>query len=289
MNLAQLIPSIQEDAAASSPDFDISTVDWKTALIEYGTGLVKFIAVLVIGLWVAKMITSMISKMLSKRDGMDVSLQGFLSSLIGSILKVLVWISALGMLGVEMTSFIAILGAAGLAVGMALSGTLQNFAGGVMLLLFKPFKVGDLITAQGHTGVVKEIQIFVTTLLNPENKTIIIPNGPLSNGDITNFTAEGQIRVDMQMGIGYGDDIAKAKEVIMKTMTNNPHVLSDPAPFVGVVGHGASSVDLVVRPFCKPEHYWDVYFDIYEKGKIALDEAGIEIPFPQTVMHQAPS
>ena len=254
--------------------------------LEYGPGLVKAVLVLIVGLLVIRVIMKAFTRVLEKR-GMDISLQGFVKSLVGTILKVLLWISVLGMLGIEMTSFIAILGAAGLAIGMALSGTLQNFAGGVMLLLFKPFKIGDLVSAQGHTGVVKDIQIFVTTLLSPENKTIILPNGPLSNGDITNFTTEGKIRVDLTFGIGYGDDIKKAKDTLMEVMNNHPKVMKDPAPFVGVAELGDSSVNLAVRPHCDPAVYWDVYFDIYEQGKIALDNAGVEIPFPQTVMHQA--
>lgn len=277
--------STAPEAAASASTFDPTAIDFKALALEYGLPLIKAIAVLIIGLFVIKLIMRGVRSMLSKQ-GMESSLESFIVSICSSILKVLLVISALGMLGVEMTSFIAILGAAGLAVGMALSGTLQNFAGGVMILLFKPFKIGDLISAQGHTGVVKEIQIFVTILLSPENKTIILPNGPLSNGDVTNFTTEGTIRVDLSMGIGYGDDIKKAKQVLMDVMTAHPKVLQDPAPFVGVVGHGGSSVDLAVRPFCKPEHYWDVYFDIYESSKEAMDAAGIEIPFPQMDVHQ---
>ncbi|NND93318.1 MAG: mechanosensitive ion channel [Flavobacteriales bacterium] len=253
--------------------------------MEYGIPLIKAVLVLIIGLFVVKLLVKGISRMLKKRD-MDASLQSFFLSLISTILKVLLLISVLGMLGIEMTSFIAILGAAGLAVGLALSGTLQNFAGGVMLLLFKPFKVSDKISAQGHTGVVKEIQIFVTTLLDAENKTIILPNGPLSNGDITNYSTEGLIRVDLTMGIGYGEDIKKARAVLMAVMESHPKVVNEPAPFVGVAELGDSSVNLAVRPHCHPDDYWDVYFDIYEQGKEALDAAGIEIPFPQMDLHQ---
>ncbi|MEM7162849.1 MAG: mechanosensitive ion channel domain-containing protein [Bacteroidota bacterium] len=254
-------------------------------IVEYGLPLLKAIAVLLIGLWVIKRIVGLFKKVMEKR-GVDESLRPFLGSLVGTLLKVLLIITVLGLFGVPMTSFIAILGAAGLAVGMALSGTLQNFAGGVMLLIFKPFKVGDLISAMGHTGHVKEIQIFVTKLLTPENKTVILPNGPLSNGDMVNFSEQGKIRVDLTMGIGYGDDINKAKEALMTVMNNHPKVLNDPAPFVGVVELGDSSVNLAVRPHTNPEDYWDVYFDIYQAGKEALDAAGVEIPFPQMDVHQ---
>ena len=254
------------------------------AIVDYGLPFLKAILVLLIGLWVIKRIVNVFKKVMDKRN-IDPSLKPFLGSLVGTLLKVLLVITVLGLFGVPMTSFIAILGAAGLAVGMALSGTLQNFAGGVMILIFKPFKVGDLISAMGHTGTVKEIQIFVTKLLTPENKTVILPNGPLSNGDIVNFSEEGKIRVDLTMGISYGDDINKAKQSLMDVMTKHPNVLSDPPPFVGVVELADSSVNLAVRPHAHPDHYWDVYFDIYQQGKEALDEAGIEIPFPQVDMH----
>lgn len=253
-------------------------------VMTYGPKLIGAIVVWIIGSFVIKLLISAFSNLLDKRN-VDDSLKPFLKSLVGALLKVLLVLSVLGMMGIEMTSFIAILGAAGLAVGMALSGTLQNFAGGVMILIFKPFKVGDLIEAQGHIGVVKEIQIFVTIILTPENKTVILPNGPLSNGDITNYTVEGLIRVDLSFGISYGANIKDAKEVLMQVMTNHPKVLKDPAPFVGVSELADSSVNLAVRPYAKPEDYWTVYFDVYELGKNALDAANIEIPFPQMDVH----
>jgi small conductance mechanosensitive channel len=209
---------------------DLSSLDIKQISLEYGLPLLKALAILLIGLWVIKMAMRLFRKGLDARD-LEPSLKTFFVSMVSALLKVLLGISVLGTLGIEMTSFIAILGAAGLAVGMALSGTLQNFAGGVMLLLFKPFKVGDLISAQGHTGVVKEIQIFVTTLLSPESRTIILPNGPLANGDITNFTTEGKLRVDLTFGISYGADIQKAKTVLTEVMQSHPAVMKDPAPF----------------------------------------------------------
>ena len=209
---------------------DLSSLDIKQISLEYGLPLLKALAILLIGLWVIKMAMRLFRKGLDARD-LEPSLKTFFVSMVSALLKVLLGISVLGTLGIEMTSFIAILGAAGLAVGMALSGTLQNFAGGVMLLLFNPFKVGDLISAQGHTGVVKEIQIFVTTLLSPESRTIILPNGPLANGDITNFTTEGKLRVDLTFGISYGADIQKAKTVLTEVMQSHPAVMKDPAPF----------------------------------------------------------
>lgn len=253
-------------------------------MIRYGLKVIGAIVVLIIGLWLIKLITRRVEKVMKKKD-VSPAVCTFLRSLINILLKVMLLISIAKMVGIETTSFIAVLGAAGLAVGMALQGTLSNFAGGVMILVFKPFKVGDLIESQGHLGVVKEIHIFVTTLLTPENKTVILPNAAVSGGDIVNYTTEGVIRVDMNFGISYDSDIKKAKEVLMNILESHPLVLNNPAPFVGVKGLGDSSIDLAVRPYSKPSDYWTVYFDVYEAGKIALDEAGITIPFPQMDVH----
>ncbi len=251
---------------------------------EHGPRIIGALVVLVVGIYVAKFLERIAGKMMRKSK-VEESLLYFVKGLLGALLKTLVVITFLGMVGVQVTSFIAILGAVGLAVGMALSGTLQNFAGGVIILLFKPFKVGDLIEAQGHLGTVKEIKIFVTVLLTPENKTVIVPNGPLSNGDLINYTTQGKIRVDLLMGISYSADIKKAKEVLLEVMNKHPKVLQDPKPFVGVFELGDSSVNLAVRPYSAPQDYWEVYFDIYETGKIALDDNNIEIPFPQMDLH----
>lgn len=253
-------------------------------VLEYGPKVVLALVVLIVGLWIISRITKVARKVMTNRN-VNVSLIGFVGSLINISLKVLLLVSVAGMIGIQTTSFIAVLGAAGLAIGLALQGTLANFAGGVMILIFKPYKVGDLIKAQNHLGTVKEIHIFVTILLSPESKTIIIPNGAISNGDIMNYTTEGKIRVDMTFGISYESNIKKAKDILLQIMNNHPKVMKDPAPFVGVSELGDSSVNLAVRPHTKPEHYWDVYFDVYESGKIALDEGGITIPFPQVDVH----
>lgn len=262
------------------------TTDLQSFIVYYGPKLLGAILVWIIGSWIIKMFSKGLKAMFNKTS-IDVSLRPFLLSLSSIGLKLLLAITVLGMLGIEMTSFIAILGAAGLAIGMALSGTLQNFAGGVMILLFKPFGVGDLIETQGYLGVVKEIQIFVTILLTPENKTVILPNGAVANGEITNYATEGTMRVDLSFGIGYGDDIAQAKSILYDLMEQHEKVLDYPEAFVGVIELGDSSVNLAVRPYAKPQDYWKVYFDLYEQGKNALDKAGIEIPFPQRVVHQA--
>jgi small conductance mechanosensitive channel len=189
------------------------------------------------------------------------------------------------MLGVEMTSFIAILGAAGLAVGLALSGTLQNFAGGVMILLFRPFKVGDFIDAQGFMGSVKEIQIFNTILKTPDNKTIIIPNGGLSTSSMTNFSTEPQRRVDWTFGIGYGDDAEKAKAVLKRLCDEDERILKDPEVFIALSALADSSVNFVVRAWVNAPDYWNVFFDMNEKVYKTFAEEGLNIPFPQMDVH----
>ncbi len=252
---------------------------------EYGPKLIGALLILIIGKWVIKMIIKAVERIF-RTSNFDDSLKSFLKSMISVILNIILIITVLGMVGVEVTSFIAPLGAAGLALGMALSGTLQNFAGGVMLLLFKPFKVGDLIESQGYLGTVKEIQIFVTILLTPENKTVFLPNGAVSNNEITNYAAQGKIRVDLVVGISYNSSIDKAKEIIYGLMSNHKSIISDPAPFVGVLELGDSSVNLAIRSYTQPKDYWVVYFELLQQIKLALDDNGIEIPFPQRVVHQ---
>ena len=185
------------------------------------------------------------------------------------------------MVGIETTSFIAVLGAAGLAVGLALQGSLANFAGGVLILLFKPFKVGDLIESDGVTGVVHSISILNTILTTPADNTAILPNGTVANNKILNYTKENNRRVDLEVGIAYDADVAQAKQVIEKAMKEVPGVLENPEPFVSILNFGDSSVNLAVRPYCRSVDYWDVYFNTNEAVKKALDDANIEIPFPQ--------
>lgn len=253
-------------------------------LVDYAPKLLMAIVVLLVGIWVINRMVKVTGKVMQKRD-VDVSLRGFLTSLIGIGLKVLLIISVVDMIGVETTSFIAILGAAGLAVGLALQGTLANFAGGVLILIFKPYKIGDVIKAQGHLGAVESIMIFVTVLRTPENRKVIIPNGVLSNGDITNLTEADKVRVDMVFGISYESNIKTAKEVLLKIMNEHKLVLNDPAPFVGVLELADSSVNIAARPYVKPADYWAVYFHVMETAKIELEAAGIGIPFPQMDVH----
>ena len=253
-------------------------------LMEFGPKVVLAIIVLLVGLKVVNALVKTIGKGMHKRE-MDETLRPFLINILNWGLKALLVISVASMIGIETTSFVAVLGAAGLAVGLALQGTLANFAGGVLLLIFKPFKVGDLIEAAGYLGVVEEVQIFVTKINTPQNQQVIIPNGTLSNGSLTNFTAKDFIRVDLTIGISYGSNIKDAKDVLLEVMHKHPKVLKDPAPFVGVSELADSSVNLAVRPHCNPIDYWDVYFDILEGSKIALDDKNIEIPFPQRDVH----
>ncbi len=254
-------------------------------LIEYGSSLVGGLLFLMVGLWIVKKITSGIGKVMEKRN-LDPSLKPFLMSLILNLLRVLVVISVLGMIGIEMTSFIAILGAAGLAIGMALSGTLQNFAGGVMILIFRPYKVGDVLEAGGYIGSVSEIQIFNTILKTWDNKTIIIPNSQLSNNSMINYSTEPTRKVEWVFGIGYGDDIDKARSIIEKTVFGDERVKDEPGTyFINVSNLGDSSVDIKVRALVASEDYWQVTFDMNERVKKAFDKEGISIPFPQRDVH----
>jgi small conductance mechanosensitive channel len=252
--------------------------------VEYGPKVLGAIVVWIIGSWIIKGLTRAFVKMLDKNKT-DSTLKPFLKSIIGALLKTLLVISVLGMLGIEMTSFIAILGAAGLAVGLALSGALQNFAGGVMILIFKPFKVGDFIDAQGHMGIVNEIQIFNTVLKTPDNKTIIIPNGGLSTSSMTNFSTEPKRRVDWTFGIGYGDDAEKAKNILKALCEEDSRVLADPEVFVALTELADSSVNFVVRAWVNAPDYWGVYFDLNEKVYNTFAKEGLNIPFPQMDVH----
>lgn len=254
-------------------------------IMEYGPNLILALLTLFIGLWVIKSVTRLTEKVLKKRN-VDESLVPFLRSMINIIFKAILVISVIEMVGVETTSFVAILGAAGLAVGMALSGTLQNFAGGVMILIFKPYKVGDFIETQGHMGIVKEIQIFNTILNTVDNKTIIVPNAPISSSSMTNFSTESTRRVDMTFGIGYNDDIDKAKDVLKTLVEADGRVLKDPQYFIAVAELADSSVNFVVRVWVNSSDYWGVFHDMQENVKKAFDKENISIPYPQMDVHQ---
>ncbi|MGB0390237.1 MAG: mechanosensitive ion channel family protein [Salibacteraceae bacterium] len=273
-----------EQVTTSTENLEVYMQKGVELLMEYGPKLILAILVLFIGLRVIGGVSKVIGRIFESRN-IDDTLRPFLLNLSNWVLKAMLFISVASMIGIETTSFVAIIGAMGLAIGLALQGTLANFAGGVLILLFKPFKVGDIIDTQGHFGTVQEIQIFVTKILTPQNKTAIVPNGAISNGSILNITEQGFLRVDLTIGISYDSNIKAAKDILMKVMNDNPKVLSDPAPVVAVSELADSSVNLAVRPHSTPDDYWDVYFGILEEGKIALDNAGITIPFPQRDVH----
>ena len=253
-------------------------------VVAYGPKLLLAIIVLVVGLWIIRIIVRSINRAM-EHSKVEASLRKFLSSLFSILFKVLLLISVASMIGIATTSFVAILGAAGLAVGLALQGGLANFAGGVLILIFKPFKVGDFIDAQGYMGAVHEITIFTTILKTPDNKTVIIPNGALSNGSMVNFSTEPTRRVDMSFGIGYGDSIEKAKQVLKQLVDSDERILKEPAPQIVVNELGDSSVNFTVRAWCDSGNYWGIYFDMQEKVKLTFDKEGISIPFPQRDVH----
>ena len=254
----------------------------KDLLFEFGPKVVSALVILIIGLWVIGMITKAVRKLMEKRN-LDVSLRGFLSSLIGWALKIFLFITVAGQLGVETTSFAAVIAAAGLAIGMALQGSLSNFAGGALIMIFRPFKVGDYIEAQGEQGVVKDIQIFTTKVNTVDNKEVIIPNGALSNGNIINYSSEDKRRVDITFGVSYDADIKQTKDVLTNLILNTPYTFKEDANQVIVGELADSSVNFITRTWVKSADYWDAYFYIMENGKIELDKAGIEIPYPHSV------
>lgn len=253
-------------------------------MLEYGPKILLAILTLVVGSWIIKLLVKIVDKAL-QRIKFDETLRPYMAGIFSAILRASLYISVIGMLGVQTTSLVAILGAAGLAVGMALQGSLGNFAGGVLILIFKPIKKGDLIEGAGVIGVVESIQPFVTVILSPDNVVHYIPNGKLSSDSIKNYSINQERRVDLTFGIGYGDSIDKAKEVFTRVAKSCPNALSHLGPDVFVSSLGESSVDFAVRPYCKPEHYWDVYAYMHENVKKELDKEGISIPFPQRDIH----
>lgn len=251
--------------------------------IDYAPKIAGALIVFIIGLWITNLLAKMTAKAMERRK-VDVSLQSFLSSLVNVGLKVLLLVTVAGMIGIQTTSFVAVLGAAGLAVGLALQGSLANFAGGVLILVFKPYKVGDLIESGGQTGVVTEIQIFNTILLTPENKTVILPNGAVSNGTIVNYSRHGNLRVDITVAIAPDNNVAKARQAIASVFAANPKVLKEPAPGVTVLKMDNGMITLAVRPYATPADYWDVYFGVQEQIKTAFEENNITAPVPHRVV-----
>ena len=261
-----------------------SNADLVPMLTGWATKLVLALVIYFIGKWVAKRISNTIVRLMDSRD-VDVTLSKFLANIVYAVLLTTVILAALDSLGLPITSLFAIVGAAGLAVGLALKDSLGNFAAGVMLVMFRPFAKGDYVEVAGVAGSVDEIRIFSTVLTTPDNKQIIIPNGLINAATITNYSAKEMRRVDMMFGVGYDDDLKLAREVLTRVCSDHPKVLDDPQLKVFVMGLGDSSVDFAVRPWVKTEDYWTVWGDVMEQAKVELEAAGLNIPYPQTDVH----
>lgn len=252
--------------------------------ILYGIKIIAALAIFLIGKWIAGKVSSW-SRVIMEKNKFDQALVSFLSNIIHAVLMIVIILAAASKLGFQTTSLVAILGAAGLAVGMALSGSLSNFASGVMIIMFRPFKVGDFIECAGRSGIVEEIGILFTEMRTPDNKQIIVPNSSVMGDSIMNVSAKPTRRVDMVFGIGYGDDIKKAETVLKDLVSNDSRILKEPEAVVAVSELADSSVNFVVRPWVNAADYWNVYFDMHKNVKLRFDEEGITIPFPQQDVH----
>lgn len=291
----QVAENIQDTTAVNSMVEGVKKLattpvsDWlpdlvKEYLVPFGIKLVAAIVVLILGRWVIKLIKKGLTKVLL-RGNTDPSLNSFVMSLVSVLLTFFLILAIVGILGINTSSLVALLASAGLAIGMALSGTLQNFAGGVMIMLFKPFKVGDFIAAQGYEGRVNSIQIFSTHILTPDNKTVILPNGALSTGPVTNFNKETDRRLDWVFSISYGDDYDQAKAVLQRLCDADARILKEPAPIIELIKMSDSSIDITVRARVKPEDYWAVFFRMNELVYKTFPQEGLNFPFPQVDVH----
>ncbi len=267
-------------------DMDTSNMDAMLSdyIIPWAINIGMAVAIFIIGRMVAGIVVNIVRKLLEKANT-DEMLTNFVCSITKAVLMLFIVIAALNQLGVDTTSFIALIGAAGLAIGMSLQSTLQNFAAGVMLILFKPFKIGDFVEAGGSAGVVEKITIFTTVMRTGDNREILVPNGAIYGGTIVNNSARDTRRIDMVFGIGYDDDIKKAKELLNEILAADDRILKDPAPLVAVAELADSSVNFNVRPWVKSGDYWGVLFDVTEKVKLTFDEHNISIPYPQMDVH----
>ena len=277
------------EQAAAAPPIDYTNPDQILVLVQeqgtdIGMKLFAAIAIFIIGRWVAKIVVNMVRKALSKTE-MEDTLERFLCNILSAVLSVVVLIAAIGALGVETTSLLAALGAAGLAVGLALQGSLSNFASGVLIVMFRPYTVGDFIEAAGIAGTVKEVQIFTTIIHTGDNKKIIVPNSQIMNGIITNYSGNDTRRVDLVVGCGYDDDIDKVYKVLQDIIASDERILKDPAPAIVLTTLADSSVNFNVRPWVNAADYWGVYNGVTEQVKRKFDEAGLNIPYPQTDVH----
>ena len=254
--------------------------------LQAGKSILVAIIIYVVGRFIIRMVNKIVAKVLVKRN-VDLTIQSFVKSFVNVLLTTLLIVAVVNALGVDTTSFAALLASVGLAAGMALSGNLQNLAGGILLLLFRPFRVGDYITAQGESGTVKEIQILHTIIVTVDNRDVILPNGALSSGNMTNFSKEPLRRVDLTIGVEYGQDIDRVREVLQKLFAADTRILQEPAPFVALGALSSSSVDITIRLWVKSEDYWGVFFDTNETIYKTFNKEGIDFPFPQLTVHQA--
>jgi small conductance mechanosensitive channel len=268
--------------------FGIKYTDVTHFLVKIGTNLLLCIVILIVGFWLSKIASRGLRKILRKSNT-DEGLVTFSTSFVSMVLKILVVVSAISQLGIEMTSFVALLGAAGLAIGLAFSGTLSNFAGGIMILVLKPFKVGDIVFTQGEKGIVKEIQIFNTYLYTTDNKVIILPNGPVANGNITNFTKADTRRVDWLFSIAYGDDFEKAKNLLQQFIEEDTRILTDPELFIGIQMLANSSVNITVQVWVQTDDVNPVFYDLNERVYNEFEKAGLHFPYPQMDVHIKPN
>ena len=283
--LVSIDPKSPQEIVSQSISWFDSAKDWLTTSgLSFCVSLLGALAFLFIGFWVSKLIVKALRKMMVRKNS-DPGLISFVCSLANIALKIMIIISVMGMVGIQMTSFIAVLGAAGIAIGMALQGTLSNFASGVMILIFKPYKVDDYIEAQGVAGIVKEIQIFNTIITTVDNKTVIVPNSSLATNLLTNYSKQDKRRVDWTVGVTYGTDFKVARDSIMRILEADSRILKDPAPFISIIELADSSVNIVVRAWVNTPDYWDVFFDFNNKVYATFNEEGIEFPFPQMDVH----
>ena len=268
----------------SAIDFEAIIQSCIEVVSTYGLQILAALAIFIIGRIVATLLTKALRATMEKRK-VEPSLVGFAASLTHAALLVFVVLAALGKLGVQTTSFVAVIGAAGLAIGLALQGSLSNFAAGVLILIFKPYKVGDYVAAGGGEGVIHEIGIFTTTLITLDNKTQILPNAIATGGMIDNFSKQGTRRLDLVAGVSYNEDIRHVKKVLQEILDNEPRILPEPKPTIGLMEMGDSSINFAFRPWVKVEDYWDLFFELQERIKIRFDEEKISIPFPQRDVH----
>ena len=274
----------EKTTETSSIDFEAIVQSCIEAISTYGLQILAALAIFIIGRWIANLLTKALRSTMEKRK-VEPSLVGFAASLTHAALLVFVVLAALGKLGVQTTSFVAVIGAAGLAIGLALQGSLSNFAAGVLILIFKPYKVGDYVVAGGAEGSITEIGIFTTTLVTLDNRTQILPNAIATGGVIENFSKQGTRRLDLVAGVSYTDDIFKVKKVLQEILDNEPRILPEPTPTIGLMEMGDSSINFAFRPWVKVEDYWDLFFELQERIKVRFDEENITIPFPQRDVH----